>query len=798
MKTAFNDILLLISIALLSAAIIAFQLVLIQILSITQWYHFAYMVISVALLGFGAAGTFLSLCRKWLLKHIENVVPALMLLSGVCMATVTGISQLTFFRFDSYLLFADYSHLGKLVMTYLLFFLPFFFGALSIGMVFTQYVHYIGKVYFANLFGSGIGGIMILFLIPQFRPETLPAVVSLLTFVAGTMLIKRGQPALKAASAIIFLLIMLFIFWPIPLHLSQFKNISHTLLLPEAQIEEEQNSPEGWIQVVSSPVLRFGPGLSLSAPDAPKIQRAIFVNGDWFGPYVDFSSGDFANVLDHTTMALPFVMRKRERVLILNAGTGFQVPQALQNGAREISLAEPNKVMVDMLGRQLETGSENPSMALHPVNARTYIASSTKDYQLIQLPMVGVFGGTNGLNATMEQYLLTVQGFSEMFDRLTAEGVISITCWIDYPLRNALKMLATICQMLEKQGLQDISAHIAAVRSWGTVTYVVKKSPLTEDEIGNVRSFSKEMLFDPLILPGISRDERSEYNQLQDTTLLYYVDEILEGKRSALYKEYAFNIRPPTDNKPYFSQFLQWKSLSHLSSLFGNRSLPFFEIGYLLIVITLLQIALFAFTLIILPLLKLGRKGGGKLWVLVYFSGIGLGYMFVEMVLIQRLTLYFGHPVYAASASISAILIFSGIGSYISGKWNFDRRMLLKFLIVIVLLIASYALLLPSLLLATIAQPLLVKVLLVGALIAPLAICMGIPFPVGLSMVSKKNESLVPWAWGVNGCLSVISTALAALVAIELGFVWVMVVAGIGYAVTLGVSFTATTIDSMD
>ncbi|GAB3652906.1 hypothetical protein GCM10028791_22690 [Echinicola sediminis] len=791
MTKPYNVNLILISLGLLSAAIIAFQLVLMQILSITQWHHFAYMVISVALLGFGAAGTFLSLFRQWLLQRFQIVIPALMLISGGCMATVIGISQATFLRFDSYLLFADYSHLGKLIITYLLFFLPFFFGALSIGMVFTQYIHRIGKVYFANLFGSGLGGMMILLLIPHFRPETLPALVSLLTLIAGTMLIKKKQYSLMATSAATFLLMMAFIIRSIPLHLSQFKSISHTLLLPKAQIEQEQNSPQGWVQVVSSPVLRFGPGLSLSASQAPKIQQVVFVNGDWFGPYVDFDSEDFANVLDHTTMALPFVMQKREKVLILNAGTGFQVPQAIQNGAGEIWLAEPNKVMVSMLGEQLGEGRVNPAIVLHQFDGRTYIASSTKDYQLIQLPISGAFGGTNGLNATMEQYLLTVQGFSEMFDRLTAEGVISITCWIDYPLRNPLKMLATVCQMLENQGIQDISAHIAAVRSWGTVTYAVKKTPLTPEEADSIRSFCKEMLFDPLILPGISMGERMEYNQLQDSSLLNYVDQILVGNRSGLYKEYDFNIRPPTDNKPYFSQFLQWKSLNHLSSLFGDRSLPFLEVGYLLIVITLVQIALLAFVLILLPLLKLGLKGGGQLWMLFYFSGIGLGYMFVEMVLIQRLTLYFGHPVYAASASISAILIFSGIGSYLSGKWHFGQQILQKALLIIILLIAAYAVFLPSILSITMSLSLFTKVILVGALVAPLAVCMGLPFPLGLSLVSKKNESLIPWAWAVNGCLSVISTALATIVAIELGFVWVMVVAGLGYAVTLGVSFTA-------
>jgi len=285
-------------------------------------------------------------------------------------------------------------------------------------------------------------------------------------------------------------------------------------------------------------------------------------------------------------------------------------------------------------------------------------------------------------------------------------------------------------------------------------------------------------------LPGITDEERTRYNQLQDNSFLEYIDEIISPNRTVFYKNYDFKIQPATDNKPYFSQFLRWESLPHLSELFGNR-LPFFEIGYLIVIVTLLQITVIAFLLIILPLFKLGWKGESKFRTLLYFGGIGLGYMFMEIALIQRLMLYFGNPVYATSASISVLLIFSGIGSYLSDKFSIDRKRLLVVFAVILLLIIVYTFSLTTILQKTIALSLWLKIIVVVVMIAPLAICMGMPFPCGLSMLSQRNESLVPWAWGVNGCLSVISAVLATVVAVEMGFVWVMIFAGIGYSVPL-------------
>ncbi|MEW6702551.1 MAG: hypothetical protein AB1298_07515, partial [Bacteroidota bacterium] len=177
-----------ISIFLLSVSIIAYQLLLMHIFSITQWYHFAFMVISVALLGFGAAGSFIALFRNRLVEYSTWLIPFSMLISGLFQCSVIFLSQLPFARFDSYLIFADYSQFVNLVITYLIFSLPFFFGALSIGLSFIIYIDQIDKLYFSNLIGSGLGGITALILYSFFLPEEISSLISLLPLISALIL----------------------------------------------------------------------------------------------------------------------------------------------------------------------------------------------------------------------------------------------------------------------------------------------------------------------------------------------------------------------------------------------------------------------------------------------------------------------------------------------------------------------------------------------------------------------------------------------------------------------------------
>jgi len=784
----------LISLGLLSASIIAYQLVLMQLLSIVQWYHFAYMVISVALLGFGAAGTFLSIFRKWLLDRFDVVLPVTMFLTGISMSVVVVISQLNFFRFDSLLLFSDYVSMYKLPLTYLLFFIPFFLGALPIGLIFTKYVDYIGKVYFVNMIGSGIGGVFIVVLFWIVLPNELPAAIALLPIISGVIVIQeKAKRKLLILAFVSVIIVLTYIINPPNLVLSEFKCMSKTLNLPDSKITITKCSPFGLVDVVKAPTLRYAPGLSLAYKNTVPVKSAVFVNGDWFGPILSWKSMDTISILDYTTNALPYTIGKKKRVLILDAGTGEEIILALRNNTKKVIAIESNLAITELLEKELaeEVDSlfNNPFVRVKSTEPRTYLLTDTSRYDLIILPVVGSFGGTSGLFAIKEQFEFTKGAFSEMWKKLNKDGVISVTCWLDYPVRNVLKVLATMTEVLEEHGVTNLTEHIAAVKSWGTITIMVKKSPINFKEGNRIREFCERLMFDPVVLQDVRHEEKEKFNKLQDEHFFGYLDEIMSSKREILYSDYDFNIKPSTDDKPYFSQFIRWKSIPNLKEQFGNSTIPFFEIGYVIVILTFVQITTAAIILIIVPLFKIGWKGGNKMWIVLYFSGIGVGYMFVEIVLIQRFILYFGNPIYSAAFVISAMLILSGVGSYISSRLKTNRKTFISITAIIAILLLLYSLFLTEALLGTIAYPSGLKIFVAVLLLIPVSVFMGMPFPIGLSLVSLRDRNSIPWAWGINGCVSVIAAVLAVIMSVELGFTWVLVIASFAYFLALSVNF---------
>ncbi|MGZ5135474.1 MAG: hypothetical protein ACXWCG_10005, partial [Flavitalea sp.] len=614
--------------------------------------------------------------------------------------------------------------------------------------------------------------------------------IAILPVLAGVIIVQRRKRLFHAGAAII---VLSMITWklidPPRLFLSEYKDLSRTLLLPNAIIRLEKTSPYGLVQMVTSPALRYAPGLSLTAQKTAQIRIAAFINGDWFGAITDWKKTDSSVILDYTTSALPYIMANRKRVLVLRAGTGIDVAHALTRKAENVVAVESNPIILSLLRNQFagETDSIffHPSVAVQNLEPRTFLAIDETKFDLIALPIVGRFGGSAGLYAIQEDFILTKDAFGEMWDKLTPEGVISVTSWMDYPVRNPLKILSTMLDVLQELGIKNVDEHIAAIRSWGTITFVMTKSSLGKPEINHIREFCEGMMFDPAILPGLTSEERIRYNQFQDNRFFSYVDSLFSEGKQHFYEDYDFNIKAATDNKPFFFQFIKWTSLHRLSQFFGSRSLPYFETAYLLVIVTLAQMLLISFMLILLPLFRFRWKIKNKTGVVLYFTGIGLGYMFVELVFIQRFILYFGNPLYSASAVITAMLIFSGLGSYYSQYFLPNKKWLLMIFIITITILFAYSFILTPVLHHTVHVNQVLKFLIVFLITAPLAFCMGIPFPAGLSHISKLSIEVVPWAWGINGCVSVISTALATLVAVELGFMWVMLCAAFAYCLPL-------------
>jgi hypothetical protein len=338
------------AVGLCSAAVIAFQLVIMQLLAIAQWHHFAYMVISMALLGFGAAGTVLALYRPLFERHYAALLPALFAGCALAMAASAWVVGLAG-DFDAFLLFFDAGQFGLLAFSYLAWSLPFFFAGLAITLAFHCEVRRIGVLYCANMAGSGAGALLVIGLLWLVPAERLAGLLALLPLAAAWLTLPAGTSTRAAAAAGLATLAVALasLAWPAAPSPSQYKDISAALLLPGARITHARSSPHGRLEVVEADVMRFAPSLSLNFRGEPPVRPVVFNDGDYLGTLLGRGMAGERHLLDHSTRALPYALRNPARVAVLEAGTGTEVSLALASGATEIHAVEPHRQLNRLL-----------------------------------------------------------------------------------------------------------------------------------------------------------------------------------------------------------------------------------------------------------------------------------------------------------------------------------------------------------------------------------------------------------------------------------------------------------------
>lgn len=773
------------ALVLISAALIGFQLEQMQLLAMIQWHHFAYLVISVALLGFGASGTCIALFRPFLLRNLDWLLPVLLFVCALLMACALPFSKGMIETFDIFFVVVEPVQSISLLLSQAIYLLVFFFGALPIGLVFIAHSHRINSLYSANLVGSGLGGVGAVFFMGFLWPLDLPAVTAFLPWAAGCLVATEVRRILVCSTGLLSLVgIVVLLVQPQQTRFSEYKDIRRILDIPGAAIVAAHPDPQGQVHLVRAPTLRYAPGLSLTyTKEIPEVSGVVLINGDWFGVVNDAPPRFY----QATTTALPYAISMRERVLLLQAGTGAEITLAQEKGATTITAVEPHQKAARLswsgFGLNSPFTNQEHQQEYVFVQPRTWLARNQTKYDLITLPVVGRFGGGSGLMALQEQYLLTKEAITEMWHSLSVKGVLQISTWVDTPSRNTLRLAATIREVLEEQGVNP-ALHTVALRSWNLVTFIVKRSKLTSGEIEQVRVFCNDLQFDPILLPGLQTEERQRYHTIADPDFFSNLDMLSSPSlRQILYAGYAFDIQPTSDGRPFFSQFLRWQSLPDLTRLFGERSVSFLELGYLVVLVSFLQATVAAIVLILLPLLHVGRSGDRMLqgWAVLYFGALGLGYMFFEIMLIYKLTLFFGHPLYAAAAGISSLLIFSGVGSRLSSWVSSQGVGLAPIALVAGILLLLYSRILSPLLSWAMVGSAVWKSIVFLLVITPPGIIMGMPFPLGLAQLAGQSKRQAAWAWGINGCSSVVSAGLATIVAVEFGFSVVLVMAGCAY-----------------
>ena len=783
------------SIAVISAGALAYEVLLMRLFAIIQWHHFAYMIISLALLGYGASGTFLSLARQWLRHRFIPVYLVNLLLFALSSVTCFLIVQQLPFNPQEVLW--DPQQPAWLFLIYLLLALPFFFAANCIGLALSCFPSKISRIYAADLLGAGAGSIAIVGVLFIAFPEqallALGSLIALAAILAWLELKVRPRKVIGLLSLFVILPWCLPTDWTEPV-LSPYKGLSQMLQVSGTRTVTEHSSPLGLITVVESPhiPLRHAPGLSLQATQWPPEQLGLFTDGDAMTAITRYS-GDIEQLayLDQMTSALPYHLNTPGRVLVLGAGGGSEVLQARYHGVGEIDAVELNPQIVDLLRNEYADFSgkifEEAGSKVHIAEARGFVSSRDERYDLIQIALLDSFSASAaGLYALSESYLYTVEALKEYLHHLTPNGYLAISRWVKLPPRDTLKLFAMAVKALESMAITDPEQRLVLIRSWQTSTLLIKNGAFTAEEITALHRFCQTRAFDLGYYPGITAAEANRYNILKQPYFFQGSQALLGEQYKAFIEDYKFYLKPATDDQPYFFHFFKWRALPEFLTLRGQGGMSLLEMGYLILIATLAQAAVASFILILLPLIALrrGQKesmvGTGKTRGLIYFFALGLAFLFIEIAFIQKFILFLHHPLYAVSVVLAAFLLFAGFGSAYSYRFTaYEQtgRGIRGAVLAITVFGIAYLFLLEPLFSNLMGMATAIKVIVAIALIAPLAFCMGFPFPVGLARLSTTAPDMIPWVWGINGCASVISAILATLLAIHFGFTAVVLFA---------------------
>ena len=784
---------------LVSAAAIGYEILLMRVLSIVQWHHFAWMIISLALLGYGASGTFIALLRSRLEPWFEKAFAASALLFSISMIGCFVLAQRV--PFNALEIVWDHGQFLNLSLVYLAFFIPFFFAACCIGLAFTCRGSESSRIYFFDLVGAGLGAMLVIALLFVVSPQTALVLLVLLPLL-GSVLVARATNA-RRPFAIVQLawLLLLAVGAPqalLDLRISEYKGLSQALQVVDSRILSQASSPLGLVTVVDSPTVpvRHAPGLSFATRHIPPEQLAVFTDADGISAITRYD-GDPASVayLGDMTAALPFALLEAPSVLVLGAGTGSDVLMALHHGASRIDAVELDPRMTELVTETYADFAghiyDDPRVTVITAEARGFVARHEGRYDLIQIGLLDSFGASGaGVQALNESYLYTVEALGEYLQDLAPGGLLAITRWMKLPPRDSIKLIATTIEALRRAGIGDPGQRVVVIRSWNTSTLLVKNGEFTAGEIERIRAFSASRSFDTAWFPGMQAGDANRYNRLQAPYVYQAAVALLGDDAGEFTERYKFDIEPATDNRPYFFHFFRWRTLPEVLALRTAGGAGLIEWGYLVLVATLLQAAALGLVLILVPL-ALARHawpaGAGRNFG-VYFLLLGFAFLFVEMAFIQKFILFLSNPLYSVAVVLSGFLLFAGLGSAASERLaiRLPRPGVSPVTVAvaaIAVLALAYVFVLPAVFARFIGLPDAARIALSLLLIAPLAFFMGMPFPLGLARLAEQAPGFVPWAWGINGFASVVSAVLATLLAIEFGFNAVILLALVLYAI---------------
>ena len=760
-----------------SMASLAFEVLLTRIFSITLWYHFAFMVISIAMLGFAASGTVLALYPG--LKRLERIGWYAFAL-GVAMPSGFLLANLV--AFDPVRLAWERWEFLNILLTYLCLALPFFCTGLVIATAFSLQNQRSGLLYGADMVGAGAGSLGILLLMMYAPPEQGIFILSLLVVaVAALVGSRRLRVAALLPGAAILGLLLLQPGFSRP-RISPYKGLEAAMRYPGAEHLRTWHTPFARIDTFRSPAVRYAPGLSLHYQEKLPEQIGVSVDGGEVNAVTAVADPAALAFLEYLPAALPYALGPRREVLILDPKGGLSVLTARHYGAERISTVEGVSALLQVVRDDLRGFGG----ALYVRESRTglgrsWLAGSSQRFDLIDITLQGA--EPSAAFGIGEDYRFTVEAFREYLQHLTANGILSVNLFIIPPPRTELRILATLATALEELGVREPGGHLAAIRSWGTLTIIAKRSPITMDEATAVRHFAGQHRFDLAWLSGATAKESNVHIRTRNVDYFRAFSAIMSPlERDSFLSGYLFDIRPVRDEAPFFSHFLRFDRIPETYQVMGGKWQFFLEEGYILPAVFVQVLAISAL-LMLLPVLSERRPQvvgvTARRGFLSYFALLGLAYMFVEVALIQKLILPLEDPPMAVAMVLASLLISSGAGSLLSQRCSWLARPAI--MLVLALVVAAGALFLPHLINIAANWPLPLKATLFCLTVALPGFLMGIPFPTGLRLLGQVEPGLIPWAWTVNGAFSVLAPLLAVMVAMVAGFQGVLLLGAGAY-----------------
>ncbi len=789
--TAYRDLSrlgILLPVALISSAVLGYEILLARLFAIVQWHHFAYMVISIALLGFGASGALLCLVGEAFSRRFEAAFRTNAALFSLTSVTSFLLAQRL--DFNPLELAWSLGQSGKLLLIYLALTIPFLFAANAIGLALMVFGRSAARVYAWDLIGAGTGAAGIVGALFYLSPESallLPALLGLAaaaTFAARRPLVQLGVAAV--AAAVVVALAVLLLDRPLALRMSQFKALEQALQVAGSRLAVERNSPLARLSVVENETipLRHAPGLSLLTTSRIPQQAALFFDGDGPAAISRFDgSRESISFVAQMTSALPYQFVRAPAVLVIGLNGGGGVLQAVYYKATEIDVVELDPRLVEIVGKNYGDFSgrilERDNVRVLIQEARGYAERVSARYDLVQVGLSGsLVASGSGLKALSANHLYTVEGVMALMKLLKPGGVLSFTVWERLPPRDSAKLFATGVSALESAGVQEPERRLAWIRSFNTSTLVIKNGAFGPAEALALRTFAGGRGFDLVYYPGMRAVEANRFNQLGEAYFYQAAKALLSEQRDEFIGRYKFDIRPASDDRPYFSNFFKPAFVGEMLVLKDRGGMGLLDLGYLIVWATLFQALILSAILILLPLLlvraseqRRQRDRRRVVAALGYFLCVGLGFIFIEVILIEKFLLFLNHPLYAVAVVLSGILLFAGLGSSFAmrragrpARW----RILLP-VVAIAIIGSAYLGLLPRIngVLVMLSDGLSIASALL--LLAPLAFFMGMPFPVAIEALSRADQALIPWAWGANGCASVVGAVLAVLIASSYG-----------------------------